>query len=124
VASLDVGASAGGLEVLTRNGTRATGRRPDELAKELAAEGAGEILLQSIDRDGTMEGYDLDLVDQVARAVTIPVVACGGAGSLDDVRTVLGETGASAAAAGSMFVFHGRRRSVLISYPPHGSWGN
>jgi cyclase len=78
--------------------------------------GAGEILLNAIDRDGTRQGYDLEMVDEVARAVSVPVVACGGANNLDDLRTVLA-AGASAAAAGSMFVYQGRHRAVLISYP-------
>ena len=78
--------------------------------------GAGEIFINSIDRDGTMQGYDLTLVRSVAAAVGIPVIACGGAGSLDHFSEAV-HAGASAAAAGSFFVFHGRRRAVLINYP-------
>ncbi len=78
--------------------------------------GAGEILLTSADRDGTLDGFDVELIRSVTEAVTIPVVACGGAGSLADLRSAL-EAGASAAAAGSIFVFHGRNRAVLISFP-------
>jgi cyclase len=79
--------------------------------------GAGEILLNSIDRDGTMQGYDIALVRTVSQSVNIPVIACGGAGSLADFATAVKEGGASAVAAGSMFVFHGKHRAVLINYP-------
>ena len=80
--------------------------------------GAGEIVLTSIDRDGTMTGYDLDIIALVADAVTVPVVASGGAGELDHFRKAV-DRGAAAVAAGSMFVFHGKHRAVLITYPPH-----
>jgi len=79
--------------------------------------GAGELVLQSIDRDGTRIGYDLDLVRQVADSVSIPVIACGGAGRVEDFADAVRNGGASAVAAGSFFVFHGRHRAVLISYP-------
>jgi cyclase len=78
--------------------------------------GAGELIVQSIGRDGTRQGYDLDLVREVAGSVGVPVVACGGAGSLADFRMAF-DAGASAAAAGSHFVFYGRHRAVLITYP-------
>jgi cyclase len=81
------------------------------------AKGAGEIIVQSISRDGTMAGYDLDLIRMVSEAVTIPVVALGGAGGLDDLKEAYQETYASGLAAGSMFVFHGPKRGVLINYP-------
>jgi cyclase len=102
--------------VLTRGGTSNTGRAPAEYAREAADRGAGEILLTSIDRDGTMQGFDRDLVHEVAAAVPIPVVACGGAGSVAHLAAAI-EAGASAAAAGSLFVFAGPRRAVLINYP-------
>jgi cyclase len=79
--------------------------------------GAGEIFINSIDRDGMMNGYDLPLVKMVTEAVNIPVVACGGAATVADLAQVVAEGGASAAAAGSMFVFHGKLRGVLISFP-------
>jgi cyclase len=85
----------------------------------MAAAGAGELILQSIDRDGTMAGYDLELIRHVAGIVDIPVVAGGGAGSLDDVVAAIQAGGASAAAAGSLFVFHGKHRAVLITYPTY-----
>lgn len=107
----------GGYEVRTWSGRRATGLNPVEFAREAEAQGAGEIILNAIDRDGTMEGYDLELVRSVSRAIRIPLIACGGAGSLADLRSAVVDGAASAAAAGSLFVFHGRRRSVLINYP-------
>jgi len=78
--------------------------------------GAGEIVIQSIERDGEMKGYDIPLIRRVSRSVGIQVVALGGAGSLEDLRRGLIEGEASAVAAGSLFVFHGPFRSVLISY--------
>ncbi|MBI5526066.1 MAG: imidazole glycerol phosphate synthase subunit HisF [Deltaproteobacteria bacterium] len=110
----------GGCEVFVRAGRKATGLEPVEFAKRMADLGAGEIIVNSVDRDGTMQGYDIALTKSVARAVEVPVVACGGAGSLDDIARVVKEGAASAAAAGSMFVFHGRHRAVLISYPEQG----
>ena len=109
----------GTYEVRARGATQATGRDARAHAEAMAAAGAGELLLQSIDRDGSMAGYDLELVRQVASAVEIPVVACGGAGSLEDVASVISEGGASAAAAGSLFVFHGKHRAVLVTYPSY-----
>jgi cyclase len=80
-------------------------------------EGAGEILLTSIDRDGTYQGYDLDLLKRVTSAVTIPVIACGGAGRVEDFGSAIREGGASACAAGSMVVYYGRNRAVLTNFP-------
>lgn len=106
VASIDVRRGDDGApEVVTRSGTSATGRDPVELAVDVQDLGAGEILLTSIDRDGTMEGYDLDLVHSVAAAVTIPVIASGGAGEYRHMAEALLEAGASAVAAASMFHF-------------------
>jgi cyclase len=105
-----------GYSVFVKGGTSNTGKNPVDYAREMEAEGAGEIFLNSIDRDGTMEGYDNDLIRMVAQAVTIPVIACGGAGNLSHFAGAV-NSGASAVAAGSMFVFHGKRRAVLITYP-------
>lgn len=99
------------------DGTRQVEGTPVELAQRAEALGAGEILLNSIDRDGTMQGYDLKLVRSVADAVKIPLIACGGAGSAKDMEVVLHQAGAHAAAAGSMYVFYGTRRAVLIHVP-------
>jgi cyclase len=105
-----------GKRVFTDNGKSNTGLDPVEFARSMEAAGAGELLLNSIDRDGTYEGYDLELVEAVSRAVSIPVIAAGGASSLGDFRSAA-EKGASALAAGSMFVFQRPHNAVLISYP-------
>ena len=117
VISLDVKkAMFGKYETCTRGGKKGTGLDPVKFAVEMEQQGAGELFLNSIDRDGTMQGYDLELVRRVAEAVTIPVVACGGAGNIQHLAEAV-QAGASAAAAGSMFVFQGPLRGVLISYP-------
>lgn len=118
VVSIDVRKKLlGGYEVMAAGGTAKTGLTPVEHAKQMVALGAGEIFLNSIDRDGTGSGYDTALVRSVAQAVSVPVIACGGAGSLVDFGIAVNEGQASAVAAGSMFVFHGKHRAVLISYP-------
>jgi cyclase len=106
----------GGYEVYTCGGRKATGIDPVTHARGVEQAGAGEILLNAIDQDGTMQGYDLAVIEQVTRAVQIPVIACGGAGSLEHFAVAI-KRGASAVAAGNMFVFQGRHRAVLISYP-------
>jgi len=119
VASIDVKKTLfGKYVVMTHGGTHNTGLEAISFAKRVEEMGAGEIFLNSIDRDGTMKGYDLDLIRSVADAVSIPVVACGGAGSLNDLALAVHAGGASAVAAGSMFVFHGKHKAVLITYPP------
>lgn len=95
----------GGYRCFSYSATINTGRTPAEWAKELASRGAGEILLTSIDRDGTMLGYDLELVEQVAKAVDIPVIASGGAGNYAHMIEVVKNAGASAVAAASIFHF-------------------
>lgn len=107
----------GGYEVYSHGGRRATGRSPVEWATMAEKMGAGEILLTSINRDGTMEGYDLELIKQITRMVNIPVIACGGAGEITDFEKAVKEGGASAVAAGSMVVYQGRNRAVLINFP-------
>ena len=106
----------GGWTVVTRCGKEDVKRHPAEYAAAMQKLGAGEILLNSTDRDGTMSGYDLDLIAEVSKAVSVPVVALGGAGTLGHFRAAI-DRGAAAVSAGSMFVFHGRHRAVLISYP-------
>lgn len=108
---------AGGYEVCTKGGTHPTGLDPALHAAEMERQGAGELLVTSIDRDGTMQGYDLDLIRRVTAAVRIPVVACGGAGNIQDLVKAVHDGGASAAAAGSIFVFQGKYRAVLINCP-------
>ena len=117
VISMDVKKTLlGKHEVYIRSGKKSTGLDPVKFAIEMEKQGAGEIFVNSIDRDGTMQGYDLELVRRVAETVTVPVVACGGAGNIQHLAEAI-KAGASAAAAGSMFVFQGPLRGVLISYP-------
>lgn len=104
-------------ELFTHNGTRATGLNPVEFARKAEALGAGEILVNSIDRDGTMKGYDLALITQVRDAVSVPLTVLGGAGSLADIEGLIRRYGIIGAAAGSLFVFKGKYRAVLIQYP-------
>ena len=118
IVSMDVKRTLFGKpQVVVASGQESTGMDPVTYAKRAADLGAGEILLTSVDREGTFTGYDLELVRQVTRAVGIPVVANGGAGNLGHLREVVRDGGASAAAAGSLFVFQGAHRAVLINYP-------
>jgi cyclase len=112
VASIDV---KGGT-VHTHGGSHDTGEDPARWARRAEELGAGEILITSIDREGTMEGFDLDLVGAVAEAVSVPVIAHGGAGRRKELSGPLAR-GASAVAAGSLFVFQGSARGVLVNYP-------
>ena len=107
----------GRYEVYTHNGTRATGREPVELAAEMERLGAGEIVLNSIERDGRMNGYELELIAQVRQRVSVPLTVLGGAGSLKDMEQVIARFGPIGVAAGSLFVFKGVYRAVLINYP-------
>jgi cyclase len=113
-----------GNVVYIKGGTQSTGMAPVEYAKKIESEGAGEILINSIDRDGVMEGYDIELIKSVSSVVKIPIIACGGAGKLTDFSLAFKQGGASAVAAGSFFVFHGRRRAVLITYPSYSEISN
>ena len=106
----------GKYHVYSHNGTRKSKWHPVEFALFMQEMGAGEILLTSIEKDGTQKGYDLELIKSVSEAVDIPVIACGGAGNVEHFSQAL-KAQASAVAAGSMFVFHGRHRAVLINFP-------
>lgn len=118
VVSIDVRKKwMGHHQIYSHSGKIATTLNPVDWAKNVEDLGAGELLITSIDFDGTMKGYDKEIISKVAEAVTIPVIACGGAGSLHDIFDVIQNAGASAAAAGSLFVFHGPKRAVLINYP-------
>lgn len=108
---------SGKYEIMTYNGTKNTGLNPVEFAKEMEKRGAGEIVLNSIDLDGSMKGYDLNLIQKIRDAIHIPMTVLGGAGSLEDIGTVIKQHGIIGAAAGSLFVFKGKYRAVLISYP-------
>jgi imidazole glycerol-phosphate synthase subunit HisF len=117
VVSIDCRRDAGRYEVVTHGATRRTGLDPVEHARAMEARGAGEILVTSVDREGTGEGYDVELLARIAEAVGIPVIAHGGAGSVRDLGRAVREGGASAVAAGSLFVYIGRERAVLITLP-------
>lgn len=107
----------GKYEVVTHGGRKGTNLDPVAFAAEMERQGAGEIIINSVDRDGMMQGYDLALIARVSAAVSIPVVALGGAGTVADFGLAVDQGGASAVAAGSMFVFYGKHRAVLISFP-------
>lgn len=118
VVSIDVKKDwLGNYKVYLQNGSKKTGMSPVEFAKRAEQAGAGELILMAIDRDGTYQGFDIDLVKQVSEAVAIPVVACGGASHIDDFVNVINTGGASAVAAGSLFVYASEQRGVMINYP-------
>lgn len=106
----------GKYKVYSDSGTKSTNWSPAEWARELETNGAGEILLNSIEQDGTWGGYDLTITRQVAQAINIPLIACGGAGSTSDLINAV-KAGASAVAAGSMFVYQKKGMGVLINFP-------
>lgn len=103
--------------VVTHGGARVTKFHPVEFAQLMEQKGAGELLLTSIDRDGTWQGFDLQLLAQVTRAVRLPVIACGGSGEIDHIKQAVVQGGASAVAVGSMAVFQGKGLGVLIGFP-------
>ncbi len=104
-------------EVVTLNATQRSGLDPVEMARRAEAEGAGELVLNYVDRDGTMSGFDLDHIDNVRAVTSLPLTVLGGAGSLDDIRKLYRKYNIIGAAAGSLFVFKGKYRAVLINYP-------
>lgn len=112
-----MGLFAKGYEMLIRNGKKTTRTDPFEFAQAMQVAGAGEIVINSIDRDGQMKGYDIALASRMRQELRIPLTFLGGAGSLQDIEVLLGECGVVGAAAGSMFVFKGPYRAVLINYP-------
>ncbi|KAF5086900.1 Imidazole glycerol phosphate synthase subunit HisF [anaerobic digester metagenome] len=107
----------GRYHLFTHGGTRDTKVEVSSYAKLMEEEGAGEILINSIDHDGKMKGYDIDLIRGVTDAISIPVIACGGAGCLTHLHDAYIQGNAAAIAAGSLFVYHGKFRAVLINYP-------
>jgi cyclase len=118
VVSIDVKRSLfGRYEVYTEGGRKATGLDPVQFAAKMERAGAGELLLTSVDRDGTGKGFDIELIRRVTSAAKIPLVASGGAGSVEDCGIAVKQGGASAVALGSMAVYHGRNRAVLINFP-------
>ncbi|MBN8855492.1 MAG: imidazole glycerol phosphate synthase subunit HisF [Sphingobacteriales bacterium 50-39] len=117
VVSIDVKKNIWGkYKVFVQNGSKSTGIDPVTFARQMEEAGAGELILNSIERDGTFEGYDTEMIQSVSKSVNIPVVAIGGASTVDDFARAV-QHGASAVAAGSMFVFQRPHRAVLISYP-------
>ncbi|HBE42907.1 MAG TPA: imidazole glycerol phosphate synthase subunit HisF [Bacteroidales bacterium] len=104
-------------EIWTHNGTKNTGRDCTKFAVEAQKAGAGEIVINSIDDDGMMKGYDRQLILSIREVLNIPMTVLGGAGSLDDMGSLIKEHGIIGTAAGSLFVFKGRFRAVLINYP-------
>lgn len=111
------GLFAKGYEVFTHNGKKTAKADPFELAQAMQAAGAGEIVINSIDLDGQMKGYDLALAARMRQELRIPLTFLGGAGSHQDIEALLGECGVVGASAGSLFVFKGPYRAVLINYP-------
>lgn len=107
----------GKYEVYTHNGKKASGRSPVDIARDAERMGAGEVVINAIDLDGQMKGYDLNLARMVREAIALPMSVLGGAGSLADIGQLITACGVVGAAAGSLFVFKGQYRAVLISYP-------
>lgn len=119
VVVLDVKKSlfSGKYEVWTHNGRRNSGKNVVDLAIQMEKQGSGEIVINSIDNDGQMKGYDLNLVEKIKKSVNVPVTVLGGAGSLEDIKKLINRFGIIGASAGSLFVFKGVYRAVLINYP-------
>jgi cyclase len=104
-------------KVFTHNGSRGAEVDPVVFIRQVQELGAGEVVINSIDRDGEMIGYDFDLIAPLWQAINLPITVLGGAGSLQDIQKLIGKFGAIGAAAGSLFVFKGKYRAVLINYP-------
>jgi cyclase len=104
-------------EVFTHNGTRSTGISAVQLATQVEKIGVGEVVINNIDNDGEMRGYDLKLIDEIRSVTSMPLTALGGAGSYDDLRQLVLQHKIIGAAAGSIFVFKGKYKAVLIQYP-------
>lgn len=117
VVVMDVRRTAKGYRLCTDNGTKVTEESPVEFARRMDARGAGEIVVNSIDCDGMMKGYDLELIRDVRNATERPMTVLGGAGSLKDIAKIIESFGIIGVAAGSLFVFKGVYRAVLINYP-------
>lgn len=104
-------------ELYTQNGRVNTGKDPIAFAKQCELLGAGEIVVNSIDQDGTMSGYDYSIINKIRESITIPITVLGGAGKLDDIGELISKHGIIGSAAGSLFVFKGKYKAVLINYP-------
>ena len=108
----------GGIETRILNGRKSTGINPFEFAGLMKDKDAGELIIQSIEKDGMMNGYDLPLIKSITQQVNIPVVALGGAGNINDLKTAYADSNATGLGAGSLFVFKGAHNGVLLNYPP------
>ncbi len=117
VASIDAKINGDGYKCCIADGTEAVDKTPVELARKAETLGVGEIIINSIDNDGMMAGYDIELIKSVVEAVKVPVIAIGGAGGIKDLKNVLENGHAHAAAGGSMFVYYGKLKAVLITAP-------
>lgn len=107
----------GTYKVYDHVGKKSTNLNPLDFAKSLESAGAGEIFLNNVDRDGTYTGFDVDFIGQMNRALSVPLIVCGGASGIKDIFEVVDKTNVAAVAAGSIFVYQGPHRAVLISYP-------
>jgi cyclase len=107
----------GGYELYTHNGKKSSGKNPVEFAKMVEQMGAGEIVVNSIDQDGIMKGYDMNITDKIRQAISLPLTVLGGAGNIQDIGKLISSYGIIGAAAGSLFVFKGVYKAVLINYP-------
>jgi cyclase len=109
----------GKFRVFDNASGKLTDLEPVEHAEHLVESGVGEVLVNDVDRDGTQQGYNLDLIRRFTERLPVPVIACGGAWTTEHLRQAVKDSGASAVAAGSMFVFQGPHRAVLVSYPQY-----
>ena len=107
----------GGYEIFTHNGKQSTGIDPVSFAVKAQGLGAGEIIINSIDKDGMMKGFDMNIISKIREVVTIPITVLGGAGNINDIKKVINKYGIIGVAAGSLFVFKGKYKAVLINYP-------
>lgn len=120
VVVLDVKKNKNGrYEIWTHNGKKNTGKDPVEFAKQLQQLGVGEVTINSIDHDGLMNGYDQELISMIRNVISVPMTVLGGAGSLNDLQQVIEKFGIIGVSAGSLFVFKGVYKAVLINYPSH-----
>lgn len=120
VVSIDVKKNFfGKYEMFSHSGTKKIKKDPFIYIKEIEKMGAGEIVINSIDKDGTRTGFDIALIEKTSSLVNLPIIALGGAGSIEDLGEAVNKGGASGVAAGSMFVFYGKHRAVLITYPKY-----
>lgn len=107
----------GGYEIFIQNGKKATGIKVKDFVQKLNEVGVGEIVINSIDHDGKMNGYDIPLIDLVREATDVPMTVLGGAGNLDHIKSIISRYKTIGVSAGSLFVFKGKYKAVLISYP-------